>query len=137
LDLAVKGKSEVRAGLSARGLAKFPRNTCEKDFTFIVGEDRCGRPPSTAASLPPRLGHLQSSDSTLREFASAAKDPESCFHVTSVSTEDRLVSYDEIWFLDNNAPNSWTCYDFDNMTIKPIHADRQRVGLILMLSKSQ
>jgi hypothetical protein len=32
---------------------------------------------------------------------------------------------------------SWICYDFDKMTIKVIHADRERVGLIFMFSKSQ
>jgi hypothetical protein len=80
LDQVVKEKSEVRVGLSAKGLAKFPRNTYEKDFTFIVGEDRYGRPPSTAASLSPRFGQLQNSDSTLREFVIAAKDLEHYFH---------------------------------------------------------
>jgi hypothetical protein len=40
-------------------------------------------------------------------------------------------------FWTTNAPNSWICYDFDNMTIKPIHADRERAGLIVMFSKSQ
>jgi hypothetical protein len=65
--------------LSAKGPANIPRNIYEIDFILIIGEDRYQCPSLIAAFLS-RIGQLQVTDSTLRQFIITAKDPEHYFH---------------------------------------------------------
>jgi hypothetical protein len=74
----MKRKLELRVGLSAKGLANIPRNIDENDFTFTIGEDRF---------LSPRIGHLQVSDSTLREFIITTKDRNIASTISCVSVK--------------------------------------------------
>jgi hypothetical protein len=69
----------IEVGLSARGLISVPRNVYENDFTVIVGDshDKCSS--VFAAFLSHRIGSLQSTDPTIREFNIATKDPHKYF----------------------------------------------------------
>jgi hypothetical protein len=73
----------VEISLSAKGFRNLPRNVYEKDFTFIVGENRYYCPSFVACLLSPRICNLQMKDPALREFYIETEDPTDLFKKTS------------------------------------------------------
>jgi hypothetical protein len=93
--------SVVELGLSAKGLGNLCENVFEKDFTFIVGDDRWQCASLIAACLSPRIAALQGSDPILHEFTITTNDPdhyfESCLFLGFGSTV-KLSSINSIFF---------------------------------------
>jgi hypothetical protein len=69
----------VELGFSAKGLGNMCDNVLEKDFTFIVGDDRWQCASFIAAFLSPRMAALQGNDPTLHEFTITTNDPDHYF----------------------------------------------------------
>jgi hypothetical protein len=67
--------SPVRLSLSAKGLQRLEQVNHEKDFTFIVGDDRYPCPSFVAEFLSPRVSALRSEDITIDEISIETKDP--------------------------------------------------------------
>jgi hypothetical protein len=98
-----------------------------------------------AVQISATVRDVLGNDRSCRVFVISDKDIESrdfghfldwirCHDCVSLS-EDNALSFLEQRLL-KNAPNSWTCYDLEDMATKPIRADRKRVGLVDMFSKS-
>jgi hypothetical protein len=67
--------SPAHASLSVKGLQRLEQVNHEKDFTFIVGDERYRCPSFVAEFLSPRICSLRSQDITIDEFLIETKDP--------------------------------------------------------------
>jgi hypothetical protein len=68
-----------QVSLSAKGLQNLPMSQYDNSFTFIVGGNRYSCPLVFAHFLSPRLCHLHTGDSTIRELEIETEDPHGYF----------------------------------------------------------
>jgi hypothetical protein len=71
--------SPLRRSLSATGLQRLEAVDHEKDFFFIVGDERYDCPSFVAEFLSPRITTLRSQDITIQEFSLNTADPNHYF----------------------------------------------------------
>jgi hypothetical protein len=71
--------SPVRLSLSTTGLQRLEGVNHQKDFTFIVGDERYECPTFIAEFLSPRITTLRSQDITISEFSVHTADPNHYF----------------------------------------------------------
>jgi hypothetical protein len=69
----------ISLSLSVKGLQRLEGLNHERDFTFIVGEERYSCPSFVAEFLSPRVSSLRSQDITIDEFAIETADPDHLF----------------------------------------------------------
>jgi hypothetical protein len=67
--------SPIRLSLSVKGLRLLEGSHHERDFTFIVGDERYSCPSFVAEFLSPRVTSLRSQDITIDEFSIETEDP--------------------------------------------------------------
>jgi hypothetical protein len=65
----------IPLSLSAKGLQRLEEINHEKDFAFIVGDERYSCPSFVAEFLSPRITSLRSQDITIDEFRIETADP--------------------------------------------------------------
>jgi hypothetical protein len=65
--------------LSATGLQRLEGVNHDRDFTFIVGDERYDCPSFVAEFLSPRITTLRSQDITIDEFTVNTEDPNHYF----------------------------------------------------------
>jgi hypothetical protein len=67
--------SPIRLSLSAKGLQRLETVNHERNFTFIIGNDRYPCPSFIAEFLSPRIASLRSQDITIDELSIETADP--------------------------------------------------------------
>jgi hypothetical protein len=67
--------STILRSLSANRLQRLDQVNHERDFTFIVGDERHSCPSFVAEFLSPRVTSLRSQDITIDEFSIETADP--------------------------------------------------------------
>jgi hypothetical protein len=85
----------ITISLSAKGLQRLERINHEKDFAFIVGEERYFCPSFVAEFLSPRVSSLRSQDITIDEFRIETADPSHQFGIFLSIGYGRDVSFSE------------------------------------------
>jgi hypothetical protein len=71
--------SPIRLSLSTKGLQRLETVNHERDFAFIVGNERYFCPSFVAEFLSPRITSLRSQDITIDEFPIEIEDPDHHF----------------------------------------------------------
>jgi hypothetical protein len=71
--------STTHLSLSTKGLQRLKGTNHERDFTFIVGDERYDCPSFVADFLSPRITSLRSHDITITEFSIETADPNHLF----------------------------------------------------------
>jgi hypothetical protein len=87
--------SSVRLSLSAKGLQRIENVNHEKNFAFIVGDERYYCPSFVAEFLSPRVSSLRSQDITIDEFSIDTADPDHHFEWVLSIGFGREVSFGE------------------------------------------
>jgi hypothetical protein len=84
--------SPIRLSLSAKGFQRLESVNHNRDFSFIVGNERYPCPSFVAEFLSPRITSLRSQDITIDEFTIKTEDPDHHFEILLSISSGREVS---------------------------------------------
>jgi hypothetical protein len=84
--------SPIRLSLSTKGLQRLEGLNHERDFAFVVGDERYACPSFVAEFLSPRITSLRSQDITIHEFSIETADPNHYFETVLSLALGREVS---------------------------------------------
>jgi hypothetical protein len=107
--------SPIRLSLSAKGLQRLEGLNHERDFAFIVGDERYPCPSFVAEFLSPRITSLRSQDITINEFSIETEDPQHCFGTILSLAFGREVSLsgNEVKFVRSVCDELWNSELFE------------------------
>jgi hypothetical protein len=120
----------IRLSLSAKGLQRLENVNHERDFAFIVGDERYYCPSFVAEFLSPRVSSLRSHDITIDEFSIDTADPDHHFEWVLSIGLGREVSFREsdLSFVRSVCGNLWNSELFEK-TLKPEEGHITETGL--------
>jgi hypothetical protein len=119
--------SPIRLSLSSKGLQRIENVKHEKDFTFIIGDERYSCPSFVAEFLSPRVCCLRSQDTTIDEFSIDIEDANHHFDsILSIGFgREACFRESELSFIRSVCGKLWNSELFE-MTLK--HEDGQGQG---------
>jgi hypothetical protein len=122
--------SSMRLSLSLKGLRRLEQVNHEKDFAFIVGDERYSCPSFVAEFLSPRISSLRAQDVTMSEFSIETEDPGHHFEtLLSIGFGNEIsVSPQEVGFVRIICGELWN-YELFEATIKQGNGQIDKEGL--------
>jgi hypothetical protein len=106
--------------LSVKGLQRLEGARFERDFAFVVGDERHFCPSFVAEFLSPRVSSLRSQDITIKEFSIETEDAGHHFGALLSIGFGREVSFsqDQLGFVRSVCGELWNCELFEQ-TLQP------------------